>query len=271
MERLAPEIFRTTTGDAWTHGRAWVQVRVAEARFAGTALFGTLEEDDALALFEAVDATMNALPGGQRALLDGRELLSATPGAYAATVAFFKARSEAFAARVERFVAVRPEGMLGAVAAGFFAVVPAPYPVAIVTDVDAAVAELGIEPRTVELLLRVAREARRDPSEVEDLAGRIGEVLEGKLRFATIEDAAAALGTSVRSLQRRLQESGTSFSAELASARVRAAEKLLGETDRSIAWIGSEVGFASPAAFSTAFQRATGEAPSAYRKRIRGA
>lgn len=52
--------------------------------------------------------------------------------------------------------------------------------------------------------------------------------------------------------------------------RIDRAQALLAETDLRITHIAAELGFSSPQHFATAFRRATGASPRAYRKVCRG-
>jgi len=89
--------------------------------------------------------------------------------------------------------------------------------------------------------------------------------LEHALVDATLESAAAGLATSARSLQRELHDAGTSFSAELHAARVRAACELLGETDDKIDVIAQAVGATTGSRLSRLFRRQLGITPARFR------
>ena len=86
----------------------------------------------------------------------------------------------------------------------------------------------------------------------------------------SLEGLAQRLGTTARTLQRRLKAEGTTFRRELAAAQVRAAERWLRDTDEPVSRIAYEVGCATPQHLSTLFKRATGLTPTAYRARERG-
>jgi transcriptional regulator GlxA family with amidase domain len=85
----------------------------------------------------------------------------------------------------------------------------------------------------------------------------------------TLAAAARRQGRSERSLQRDLQQGGTTFRAELEAARVELARALLVDTDLKIDSVARKVGCASAAHFATLFRRVAGETPSAYRDRHR--
>ena len=64
---------------------------------------------------------------------------------------------------------------------------------------------------------------------------------------ASLPKAALALGLSPRSLQRRLSDTGTSFSELVAEVRLDTACHLLRKSDLSLATIASRLGYNSPA------------------------
>lgn len=84
---------------------------------------------------------------------------------------------------------------------------------------------------------------------------------------STAKQVAKALGMSMRSFQRRLDEEGTSFRELLTEHRVRMARAFLGRRDLTIAEVAMRTGFASSQAFHKAFKRWTGETPSEARAR----
>ena len=86
-------------------------------------------------------------------------------------------------------------------------------------------------------------------------------------RLPDMQTAARALGTSVRSLRRRLSEEGLSYRAIVQSTLERAAKLLLGDPTRSIQETAHALGFDDVAAFHRAFKRWTGLTPGQYRER----
>jgi AraC-like DNA-binding protein len=74
-------------------------------------------------------------------------------------------------------------------------------------------------------------------------------------------DAARALALSPRTLARRLEDAGTSFTAILDETRRALAEQYLQRTDYSVAEVAYLVGFAESSSFNRAFRRWTGRAP----------
>jgi AraC-like DNA-binding protein len=74
-------------------------------------------------------------------------------------------------------------------------------------------------------------------------------------------DVARALALSPRTLARRLEEAGTSFTAIVDETRRALAEQYLQRTEFSVAEVAYLVGFAESSSFNRAFRRWTGRAP----------
>ncbi len=81
---------------------------------------------------------------------------------------------------------------------------------------------------------------------------------------------AAALGTSVRSLQRRLRDQGFSYVTILNETRRQLGTAYLLEERYSVTEIAFQLGFDDASAFARAFRRWTGLSPSEYRARAAG-
>ncbi len=83
------------------------------------------------------------------------------------------------------------------------------------------------------------------------------------------EDAAGKLGMSARTFARRLAAEGTSYREIIDDLRCDLAQTFL-RNGMALAEIAFALGYADQAAFSTAFKRWTGQAPSAFRNRVDG-
>jgi AraC-like DNA-binding protein len=84
-----------------------------------------------------------------------------------------------------------------------------------------------------------------------------------------VADAAAALGLSLRTLQRRLATAGVSFSELLGEVRVRTAAAWLARGAPTLAEIGFLCGYADQAHFTREFTRRAGMPPARYRMAAR--
>ena len=70
----------------------------------------------------------------------------------------------------------------------------------------------------------------------------------------------------MRTLQRRLAESGLTYSAVVEKVRLSQAQRWLGKTDVKLGDISSKLGFKDAGSFSRAFKRWTGVEPRSFRK-----
>ncbi len=82
----------------------------------------------------------------------------------------------------------------------------------------------------------------------------------------TLAAIARTLGTSPRSLQRRLQSKRLSFQGVVEQARRALAEDYLSDSQRTLDDVASAVGYTQLRAFTRAFRRWTGTTPSAWRR-----
>ena len=80
-----------------------------------------------------------------------------------------------------------------------------------------------------------------------------------------IQSVARALGTSARSLQRRLSAAGTSYHDLLDSTRCEAATRYLQDRRLSIGEVAYLLGYSEPPAFHRAFKRWNGITPQEFR------
>ena len=80
----------------------------------------------------------------------------------------------------------------------------------------------------------------------------------------TLGRLAKRMAMSARTLQRRLDEEGTSFAAVLDDTRRELAGAYMAQRDVSLADVSYLLGFSEQSAFTRAFQRWHGVAPSRY-------
>ncbi len=117
---------------------------------------------------------------------------------------------------------------------------------------DRMIASLGAES---EVSVRVAR--------------LIAEELQGG--DSSLARVARRMGMSQRTLQRRLDQEGTTFAEVLDRTRRHVAEAYVKERGLALTEVAYLLGFSEPSAFSRAFQRWYGVPPSQYRSRQIGA
>jgi AraC-like DNA-binding protein len=80
-----------------------------------------------------------------------------------------------------------------------------------------------------------------------------------------VSSIASGLAMSARTLQRRLSEQGHSFQGVVDMTRKVLAQRLLAETDYSLAEVAFLTGFSEQSGFSRAFKRWAGQTPRSYR------
>ncbi|MFN3712243.1 MAG: AraC family transcriptional regulator [Alcanivoracaceae bacterium] len=103
-----------------------------------------------------------------------------------------------------------------------------------------------------------------------DITQRVrAELVLGNEGYPNLEQVAATLCVSSRTLKRHLQRAGTSFLLLLEECRRRDAQRLLEHSPLPVQAVASRLGYRNPANFSRAFNKWTGESPLAFRRRLR--
>lgn len=111
-----------------------------------------------------------------------------------------------------------------------------------------------------------SRDAALPRPQADRLSDRLTDLLAADPgRSWRIDDAAAPLALSRRSLQRKLAAEGRSFSTLLRRARMREAVRLLGQDRAGLADIGYCCGYADQAHFHRDFRRAANMTPKTFR------
>ncbi len=86
-----------------------------------------------------------------------------------------------------------------------------------------------------------------------------------KPQFPTIEEVAANLNQSVRTLQRKLKEEETTFKEVLEDIKLELSKVYLGRPQLSIAEVSELLQYAEPSGFIRSFKRWTGQTPQQFR------
>jgi len=108
------------------------------------------------------------------------------------------------------------------------------------------------------------------PATSDPIVGEVMAYTNEHLRTATAASVCRAVGLSERTLRRRFPAvTGMTWRAYTVQSRLLRAMTLLADRESSVLDVATAVGFDSPSAFTRAFQRWTGESPSAYRTRVR--
>lgn len=123
------------------------------------------------------------------------------------------------------------------------------------------------DPITAQLVTRQCEQELSRLGYAKDLLVQVRALLVGRNgEYPDLEQLAAALHVSSRTLKRRLQDHGLSFQALLDEVRRRDALDLLADPTLGIEEIARRIGYGDPANFTRAFRRWTGQSPSAFRR-----
>jgi AraC-like DNA-binding protein len=124
---------------------------------------------------------------------------------------------------------------------------------------------------TPSLALAMEEQARRLLAELPTASKQSMRVREQILEVlragpASLEEVSERLKTSARTLRRRLQEEGQTFSGLLSEVRRELAQQYLEDPERSVTEVAFLLGFADTSAFQRAFRKWFGTSPSEYRR-----
>ena len=196
-------------------------------------------------------------------LVDLRAMVGVEPEAFQAATRYVADNAKTLRRTIRKLAVVRPGGVTGALAAGFFSLVKPFGPVKVFTDPHEALAwlDLRLHVPVFDNIVRRFEQARNAAPLLRDLHAYLD-----RNPGSTFGEATRHLAVSRRTLQRRLGELGTTAKLELANARVRVARRLLADSEASITEIALEVGFKSTQHFSQLFRKLTGFTPTAWRR-----
>jgi AraC-like DNA-binding protein len=126
---------------------------------------------------------------------------------------------------------------------------------------------VSASPRAVRHLDRLLDELLASRPERSALAEQVRAALAADLRSGpSLDDVAARLGITPRSLQRRLRAEGSSFLDLLDELRRELSQRYLAEAELSLAEVAFALGFAEQSAFQRAFRRWMGTTPAEWRR-----
>lgn len=249
-------------------GETWLHF-CAERDVWGVVLWGRPTAVDLGKLVVSLKLELGEEVAPHGSLIDARRIEGAEPGAFSALADYVKEHRGGLARKVARLALVRPNGMAGAIVAGFFEVLPKPYPVRTFVEVAEALAWLGDAreaPLDAAALAAALDRAQAESAGTSPVLSQLRAVLDRRLTSeTTLAEAAHAVATSERTLQRRLSESKTTLSDEIALAKVRAAKRRMLETDDPLTTIALDIGCASLQHFGQLFRRFENTSPSAWR------
>lgn len=127
-------------------------------------------------------------------------------------------------------------------------------------------------PLTATLVHRLCEQMLAQAQQPTGLAGRLYQLLASRPGdLPTMEQVAAELHTTARTLRRRLEDEGTSFQGVLNAVRGDLAKQYLATTRLTVDEIATTLGFSDGANFRAAFRKWTGRSPADYRREAQSA
>lgn len=230
----------------------------------GVRISGVLTVDVVDELFEAFSVDVHPRAARHVSIVDFGGVSHTDLPTMAHFVKRLNARIRAFAAKVAARLILHPPGELAIAIAGVRVLVPDTYPVRFGDALEPHLEWLGVEPDDP-ILEWLTSDVATGAATTPPVTQLVRRVLERRAEVRTLVACARHLGVSSRALQRALQQSGTTFRELLTNHRVGRAKALL-QGGVKVTAVATQLGFSSPQHFSTAFRRATGTTPDAFRK-----
>ncbi len=245
-------------------GRGWVSFCL-RADLWGFAVQGRLDDDAARALVTALSVELGDDVAPHASIVDMSRLAGVDPAVFRTIAVYVERHHGALARQVRRLAVVPGRGLEGAVVAGFFGVLPSPFPVVHVDDIDAGLRALALpEPRGLGDVEGSIAAALTVCGDDDVLPERVRALLRGAPRTGPA-DVARALSVSVRSLQRGLTTAGTSLRALQAEVRLELALARIRGSDAPLTTVALDAGYASLQHMARAVRAQTGSSPGALR------
>lgn len=232
-----------------------------EERAFGTIVWGRPMEPDIAVMTRLFEVGGDPRFAGHASIVDVRGLEAVDVLAFDALLGYLVSRAPAWASNVRRQALVHAGGFAGAVVAGALGVARFSHPVAAFENDDAA----AFSWCALSALAPEVRALRASILETPEIVRRVRAVLRARGQALGVDALAEALGISARSLQRRLEEAGTSLRAERKRHLAREIERLLEGTDLDLTAIAAQVGLRSASHLVTSFQQSHGMTPTAWR------
>lgn len=226
----------------------------------GTVMWGRPLESDIEAMIPFFEIGANTRFLGHASFVDCRAIESIDLLAFGKLLAYLVARRHAWGPNIGRQAILHPDSLAGAMVAGALHVARPPYPFAcfhgpgddafawcgvpdLHPDIEALRASLVSAPEIIRCVRSVLRQR-----------GLIGA-----------PELAHALGLSQRTLQRRLEQAGTTFREERDRHISLEIERMLAGTELDLDAIAAEVGLSSASHLVAHFRATHGQTPGVWR------
>jgi AraC-like DNA-binding protein len=255
--------FHSAPLGAFTAGESWLYFAFERGPH-GYSLWGTPSAEDMQRLAGVLENELVREPP-HTGLVDLRHLEGVRPATFAVLERYTATHGARLREIVTHTAMVRPTGLVGVMAEGFFRIVKPPFELSYWTRIEDALERVG-HPDPVHGAAEL-EQARATVTGRSPLMLKLATYLEKHLADPNIEEAARACGVSVRTLQRQLSVEATTFAREAMSLRIRRAKMLLHESDEPITALALGLGFATAQHFSEVFKREVGTTPNSFRAR----
>jgi len=229
----------------------------------GIAFWGRPEAQHIRTVTAALQSEFGSGNEPPASIVDARYMDGVDPAAFYAMSSYIIQNRKSMCQCYRRQAIIRPSGLVGAVVAGFHAVLDTMYPVSVFTTVEPALEWLGTP--GAERVLDELDEIRDRETGTSPVVAAVRKHIAQRPGAATVDGVARALGLSSRELQRQLRAANTRFKTERQAAQVRLAKTLLLETTYDLKRIAIEVGCSSGQHFSALFRDGVGVPPSVWR------
>lgn len=248
----------------WVVAAPTALVFCAHAALGGSVTWGRPSREDVEHLFRAFDAFRHdGVAPRFDVVLDGRAIEGVDPSSLSYLLEWLASRREELAQRIRVQVGVIADSLTGVTLAGILPTLGDTHAFRVLRDRRTALRAVGADDQLCDEIDRAVEMSRREPPQLRELRDRLRTNAS-----SSIDDLARALAISVRSLQRLLQESGTSFSDEVRDALFARARDGLRESDIKIAALARQLGL-SENALTKLVRDKTGMTPLEFRKNAR--
>ena len=235
-------------------------------RALGTMMWGKPLEADIAEMIPFFEIGAHPRFKGHASFVDGRGLEAVDVLAFKKLLGYLIARRNVWGPNVGRQAILHPGGVVGVIVAGALHVARPPYPFESFSDEEAAKAFAWC--RVGDLFAEVEA-LRKRVSATPEIIRSVQALLRERRDVAT-SDLARALGLSSRTLQRRLEEAGSSLREERRRGVSLQIEELLAGTELDLDAIAARVGLASASHLVKHFKSTHGATPGEWRARRRG-
>lgn len=233
-------------------------------RALGTAMWGKPLEADIAEMIPFFEIGVDARFKGHMSFVDGRRLEAVDVLAFGKLLSYLMSRRHAWGPNVGRQAILHPGGFTGVVVSGALHVARPPYPFeTFENDARAAFTWCGVGD-LAELYDAQLAEVTR----VAEIVRRVRAALRDEPK-SDVSEIAKQLGLSERTLQRRLEEAGTSLRDERERELTQKIEHLLAGTDLDLEAIATRVGLHSASHLVRRFRETHGTTPGEWRAQRR--